>query len=239
MKRIRTSTAILAGLLAFLILLLTGGLLTLRLAPSLPGDDERGFSDFTAYQGRKENLPDTISRVVLDGVWDVEILRSDKASLEILIPEGSDPANFQSQIENTTLRLHSSSEKKQNREDIKTRITLPELTHLSNTGLAHVEIQDFETDSLSILSNGMGDIQGRNNRIENLKIQMPGAGAIDFSSSQVTNADIQLSGAGSISIRMAGGDLSGSLAGLGSIEYSGPVERNSITVSGLGSVSRK
>ena len=239
MKKIRVSTAILTGLALFLILLITAGLLLVRRNSSLNYREPAGISEYKAYQGRRQELPADITRIVLDGVWNVEIVRSNKASMEILIPEGIDPANFLSNIENRTLSLHSRSEKKQSWENIKTRITLPNLTVMENTGLAHVEILDFMTDSLSILSNGMGDIQGRNNRIENLQVLMPGAGSVDFSDSEVTNAEILLSGAGSISLYMMGGDLTGTLTGLGSIEYSGEVNRNSVDVTGLGSISRK
>ncbi len=66
-----------------------------------------------------------------------------------------------------------------------------------------------------------------------------GAGNIDLGGVPVTNADIRVSGAGNIDLNMAGGKLTGSMSGAGSLDYVGTVSEQNVSSSGVVNIKRR
>ena len=52
-------------------------------------------------------------------------------------------------------------------------------------------------------------------------------------------ADLEMSGFGNVTLRMAGGRLTGDLSGFGNLEYYGTVSEEAVEKSGLGSIRRR
>ncbi len=238
--QIRTSSAILLGLAIFLIILIASGLVYIR-ALALNPEKERPIliDSFKPYSETPINLPDQVSQIVLEGIWECDVYYSETPSFSLLLPSGGNSSNYLWEAEGTRLTLKSINMEMKDWEKAKASIGIPSLTSLENRGVLDILIRDFTEKDLFILSNGMADIRGDNNRIETLKLNIPGAGSTDFRDSEITNAEIQMSGVGSVQLNMNGGFLKGTLSGMGSIEYSGTVSRNTIKTTGLGSVEKK
>jgi hypothetical protein len=115
-------------------------------------------------------------------------------------------------------------------------ITMPQLARVTLTGASELTLRGFEGERLAITSTGAAQIEGRASRYRALELTMSGAGEANLSDVTVTDADLGISGAGQVTLRMAGGRLTGHLSGAGEVEYYGTVSEQSITTSGVGRV---
>ncbi|MFP4113062.1 MAG: GIN domain-containing protein [Spirochaetota bacterium] len=119
------------------------------------------------------------------------------------------------------------------------RITLPALERLELDGGADVRLSNVGSERLAIEVNGAASVNATGGAFENLVLDVDGAASIDFSESSVVNANVDMSGAGNFNVRMAGGELTGSLSGVGNVTYSGEVGVESIRIDGLGRVRER
>lgn len=118
-------------------------------------------------------------------------------------------------------------------------VFMPSIERIEIDGGADVRLTEFQSDRLKLDVDGAATVVGVDVRVEVLEVNVDGAARIDFGESRVVNARVDLDGAASLSVAMAGGELVGTLAGVGSVAYSGEVSRESIDVEGLGTVRRK
>ncbi|RKY52678.1 MAG: hypothetical protein DRP89_07315 [Candidatus Neomarinimicrobiota bacterium] len=122
---------------------------------------------------------------------------------------------------------------------LKAEITMPNLDRIKSSDGSKIRFDDFDTDNLEIRVSGASGIKGINNTISNLYINSSGATHINLKRSSVINADLHTSGVSSIELTMAGGELTGSASGAGSITYYGNVEEQSLRTSGAVSVRKR
>jgi hypothetical protein len=122
---------------------------------------------------------------------------------------------------------------------LEAKVTVPSLSRFVVRGGADARIRGFSGDELSVEVAGAADIDGENNRFEQLNLTVEGAGDLDFTTSSAVHAMVTLDGAGNVALTMAGGELTGSIGGVGSVTYGGEVSREAIRVDGVGSVERR
>ena len=118
-------------------------------------------------------------------------------------------------------------------------ITMPALESLDMSGTSRVRFSGFEGDTLSLNVSGAGDIRGSASRFDELTLDASGAVSIDFGDVSVTDADGDISGAGNVTLRMAGGRLTGDLSGAANLSYYGTVSEESVDTSGFVTVRRR
>ncbi|NBC28751.1 MAG: hypothetical protein GVY29_02030 [Spirochaetes bacterium] len=177
-------------------------------------------------------------RVVTEGTWQVEItqgseyrvrITADEEVLERLIVERRSDSLFLDMPGNLPIGGL----------DVEAEVTMPSLDRVETKGGADVSLRDFDLDTLRVQSEGAANVEAEESRIETLYVESEGATNIDFKDSVVVNADVRVAGAGNVILTMAGGRLTGSLEGVGSLSYGGTVSEESVDVRGLGSVERQ
>jgi hypothetical protein len=120
--------------------------------------------------------------------------------------------------------------------ELRATITMPQLARITLTGASELAVSGFAGERLEITSTGAAKIEGRDSRYGALELTMSGAGEADLGELTVTDADLDISGAGAVTLRMAGGRLTGELSGAGKVDYYGTVSEQSIATSGVGRV---
>ncbi|MFW5685188.1 MAG: GIN domain-containing protein [Spirochaetota bacterium] len=116
------------------------------------------------------------------------------------------------------------------------RIVMPSLERLEIEGSAEVELTSLRLDSLDIDVDGAASVKGIDSSVGELEVDADGATNIDFSTGRVENARVEMDGASNLRIRMAGGELTGVLRGVGNVTWSGSLSREAIRIEGLGTV---
>ena len=118
-------------------------------------------------------------------------------------------------------------------------ITMPALETLDLSGASRVSFSGFDGAALSIHVSGGVALQGAASRFETLTLDLSGAGNVNLGDVPVTDANVDISGAASVTLRMAGGRLSGDLSGTANLEYFGNVSEETIDRSGFVNVRRR
>ena len=118
-------------------------------------------------------------------------------------------------------------------------ITMPALETLGFVGASQVSFSGFEGSALSLHVSGAVDLTGAASRFDTLTLYLSGAGSVDLADVPVTDANVDISGAPSVTLRMAGGRLSGDLSGTANLEYYGTVSAERIDRAGFVNVRRR
>jgi len=240
--KFRTSTIIFSGLILFLALLILSGLIFLRVSAGNYRNafDEPGRSaGETAGETARFDLSGKTASVTLQGPWQAEIRQGDETEMEITIPGSLDPDLISWNEKGMDLILTNRNEKAHSSITPTVRLTLASLDGLYSVAVSTIRFEGFEGDRLTVSCSGAAEVMGTRSRYKDLTVNLSGAGDMDFSDVETENADIQVGGAGSISLNMTGGSLSGNLAGMGEVTYSGTVSRNSLSTTGLGTVRQR
>lgn len=125
------------------------------------------------------------------------------------------------------------------KQNVRAEIVLPDLENLVFTGMGQVSLENLVLDNLVLDNSGASNITARNVSVENLKLKVTGAANAELDDARIRNCDLLISGAASIGLNMNGGELTGEVSGAASVRYSGTVSRESVDVSGIGSLERK
>ena len=115
-------------------------------------------------------------------------------------------------------------------------IVMPVLEEVEVRGSAKLDLSGFKGRRLDIDIAGAAQLTGRDGRFHELELSVAGASQIDLQGVSVTDADIDLAGASKVTLTMAGGALSGTIAGAGSVEYYGWVSANRVQTAGFARV---
>jgi len=190
------------------------------------------------FMESRANLKD-FSGVRASGAWEIEIKRGESYEVDITAPPAArDRLIVRKSGESLELgwagrpRFIWPAR-------LKAEITMPRLESLELAGAVNAGIEGFKVPKLSVVSQGAGTVVCRDSEIGDLTVVMSGAGSVDFSNAPSVDADVELSGAGSLKLDMAGGELKGSISGVGSVEYEGTVSSERVSTNGLGSVRRR
>ena len=118
-------------------------------------------------------------------------------------------------------------------------VSIPELSRLAITGGADVRIEGVEADRLELTVDGAASIRADESRFEHLQVAVQGATNLDFRGSRTVNAHVELDGASNLSIHMDGGRLTGTLRGVGNVNWTGEASEEAIRVDGIGRVRKQ
>jgi putative autotransporter adhesin-like protein len=118
-------------------------------------------------------------------------------------------------------------------------ITMPALETLGLVGASQVSFSGFEGSALSLHVSGAVDLRGAASRFDALTLYLSGAGRVNLADVPVTDANVAINGAASVTLRMAGGRLSGDMSGTANLEYSGTVSEETIDRSGFVNIRRR
>lgn len=119
------------------------------------------------------------------------------------------------------------------------RIVMPALEKIELGGASRLELAGFEGAELEIDVSGAVAIESRDNRYDELDLALSGAGRADLGGVTATDAHIDVSGALNVTLRMAGGTLSGDVAGVSNVEYFGTIASQDIDTSGVASLEHR
>ena len=226
-----SSQRALAAALGIVVLVIVASILWVRLNASTVG-----------VSGERVTLTPALASfdgVDVAGSWRIEVTRGDAWRVELDIPAGiQDRATTRVVDGALEIRLENIGRFGGSGADYTARITMPELESLKLAGASDVTFSGFEGDRLEITSSGAADIEGLASRYDRLELTMSGAGEADLSDVPVTDADLGISGVVQVTLRMAGGRLTGYLSGAGQVDYYGAVSEQSIDTSGVGRVEQ-
>ncbi len=237
----KTSTKVLGGTLLLILLLLTSTVIWSRIYLNRNAGNFRVSSNVTVELGADSQVRydnKDFNRITLGGIWKAKLTRGEEYSIKV-----SAPINILDSVslEQTgrTLQITNNFPAFAADRDVLLEITLPDLEDLTLSGGAQLSFEGFQQKDMKLILSGAGQITGEDSRCENLTVIFSGAGQMDLMGLSAVNADVTLSGAGELLLHMNGGNLSGKLSGMGSIEYDGNVKNEGIVISGLGDVSRR
>jgi hypothetical protein len=199
----------------------------------------RSQSEFTQEAvNRKQVYSEAFRNIHVEGAWDVEIRESDTSSTSLDV---SKSVLEESRVEKQgdTLLLQLDGWTAITAGSAKVVVTTPELNEIKTEGGAEVAFYGFACRELTLDLKGACDLTGEESSIENLTVDAKGAVSIDLKRSSVKNAHVELSGAGEIEMVMDGGELTGSLEGVGTLSYSGTVSKEDVSTEGLSSVKKR
>ena len=118
-------------------------------------------------------------------------------------------------------------------------VTAPTLEALDLAGGVTGTIAGLDTAELRVLSEGAANLVFEDSTIGDLALQTAGAANVDLGESLVENALLDMEGANQLLITMNGGALSGRVAGVGNVRYSGDVSSVNVEPDGIVTIRRR
>ena len=178
--------------------------------------------------------------VEIRGAWRVRVIQGREWRVDLSYPE-----HLEEEIESYVLgdRLRLNHRKPDHRWrspglPVAANIIMPELEELDFKGTGRVAVSGFRGHRIEIIVAGAIRLEGRDGRYDELDLSAAGASDIDLQGIVVTDAEVAVAGASDVTLTMDGGELSGSMAGWGRIEYYGPVAAEMIDFAGFGRIGR-
>jgi hypothetical protein len=240
----RTSQKVLLSGLIIVLGIVAAGVVGLRSVVSEFVGDE-AFAASGTFDREPLDLSTRLSdfdRVLIRSAWDVEIERGANWAVDVSVPDEAEPY-LRVGVADGVLVLDIDRDERpwwsrRSEGHNRARVTMPSLAGLEVQGAATVAIDEFRGDELEIDIAGAGNVDSRGGRYDKLDLRIGGAANVELDRMIVTNADVQLSGAANVELTMGGGDLTGSIAGFGRLQYAGDVALEDVDVSGFSSVER-
>lgn len=205
--------------------------LSAEAAPELSGQRSSRTHDLTGFDG-----------IEISGQWQVDVERGDAWRVAIDVPaELLEDIEVELRGDRLSLGFEGGWCIGCFREgpELKATITMPALESLDMSGSSFVRFTGFEGPNLSLDLSGSGEIRGAASRFDALTLEMSGAANVELADVPVTDADVDISGAGKVTLRMAGGRLTGDISGATNLEYYGTVSEESVDKSGMVNVRRR
>jgi hypothetical protein len=229
----RNSQRVVVGVIgAIAALIVVTGVWVRATAPEIPelsGERTTRTYDLTNFDG-----------VGVSGQWQVTIERGDAWRVAVEAPtELFEMLSVRVEGDALDLGLDRWFGDFDDDERLEATITMPALESLDLSGASQVSFSGFDGSALSLDLSGASQLTGTASRFVTLTIDQSGAGKVDFADVTVTNASVDMSGAGNVTLRMAGGTLTGDMSGAGSLEYFGTVSEESVDTSGVANVRRR
>jgi len=174
--------------------------------------------------------------VVLKGNWQVRIVQADEETIRV---EGSEDllADLLVHHKGSLVELHIPEHKKDKRK-LFLDVTMPRIKSLKILGVADVSISGFILEDFVIHAEGVTSIHGENGRTEKLAFKGKGVSKLNFQDFPTRSANLAGKGVIKIELTMAGGELTGSIEGVGHVRYKGKAGHESIQIKGACKVTR-
>ena len=190
---------------------------------------------------RIAGIPDLrgFRELALVGRWQAEITRGDDWNVELSYHEALEDL-VRWELVGDRLELEFDPPIFQDVSGIfaSARITMPELVRLDIKGHNQVRMQDFEGDRFALHIKGNNVVGGDSGYYDALDLSIAGMNQVDLGTIRVRKADVHIAGNTGVTLSMDGGELSGSIAGAGSLGYHGTVSSETVRVAGVASIRR-
>lgn len=222
---------------------LVGGVLVLAVAGRLgAGPVEPGERRELGERVSRELALERFSSVVVSGSWSVQVEQGPAFSVTLSHPEGVQES-LVADVRGEQLVLASEDAAGPGWSwfggqdlNLEARVVVPSLENIAIDGAGEVVLRGLSGERLAIAVAGAANVEGSGGRYDALDLDVSGAGRVELAGMEFRDANIDLSGAANVTLTMAGGVLSGSLSGVGRVEYFGTVQNERIVVSGFGRV---
>ena len=178
-------------------------------------------------------------RIDVGGSWRLQITRGDDWSIQVEHPEG---VEIDARLDGDRLELSHHEPGRlgwfgnSDGRRIRATIVMPELVELDLAGASRTEISGVSGEQLEIDVAGAVNLSGGDGSYDALELSVAGASRVDLRELLVTDADVDMAGASRVTLNMNGGELTGSMAGAGSLEYYGAISSDGVTIAGVGRV---
>jgi hypothetical protein len=176
------------------------------------------------------------AQIKASGEWQVTLVRGDGWAVEVSYPaELASGVDVRQQRGVLTLRTPERSWWSDfgQAPAVSARIVMPALEAVDLRGASSLDLTGFTGERLAIDASGAISIDGRDGRYDALALKISGVGRTDLSGVATTDARIDVSGAQNLTLRMAGGTLSGGVSGVSRVDYLGTVSSQDVRASGV------
>ena len=169
--------------------------------------------------------------IQVTGRWEVKLAQGENPKVEVEAPQAV-MGDLVVREDAGSLLLDKGTLRRDRYGKLRASIVTPSLEDLGLKGLIDLRLKGFHSERLSISTDGVATITGKENRIQELHLAGEGMSKINFKKNPVTNADLHYEGMHTIRLSMAGGVLSGTIKGLGKVLYDGQVSEERIRCRG-------
>jgi len=225
----KTSNKILWGSFAGLLVTSIIFLIVLKIFLGQPVESDNSPAESTAM-GSKEIALSGFVAINLEGHWQAELSQGDPTKIRVEGPEDL-LEKLSVQMQGEALTLHMPKQREEKRKLI-LAITMPAMNRLETKGVADVTIKRFEMDRLFISSEGVSTVRGSESRVGALDLRGRGVSRVELKKVPVGKAVLDYKGVFNIDLTMDGGELAGSIKGVGEVHYGGKTSRESIRQEG-------
>jgi hypothetical protein len=201
-------------------------------------------ASFSGQRATRNYEAADFSRVNVRGQWQVALVRGEAWSVQLDYPIELEPY-VDANVQGDELVIALAEQPGWwsdfgRRGDFRTtaRVVMPTLDELELAGASKLEMSGFAGNVLELGASGASTITATECRYDELDLDLAGAGNTDLSGLTATDARVSIVGAHSVTLRMAGGTLSGSMAGASSLKYHGSVASENVRTAGATSVRR-
>lgn len=176
-------------------------------------------------------------KIITHGAWNIKIIHGKQYSIQITASPDIQPyllvSNENGQL-NLSMKDHGGD--LLNNRYLLAKITTPNFNLLHAEGAANIIFDGFDLNQVHIETAGAAHIYGKNSSIEQLFLKSAGAAEFNLLDTKIKNAHIKTAGASAIKLNMMGGDLTGKIAGISTVRYTGTVQHQNVKSFGLSSI---
>ena len=235
----KTSSKILLTVLAALIILTIGGLISLRIlvdnaaqsGGGLRAFDEKTIGDSITQQYDLQEF----SQIKVKGGWSISIQSGEEYKVSITFPENLQD-NLRIEKSGKMLILETRGLVDFKGSHFKADIQLPALSALSSEGGLSASLSGFSGDELKIKSSGGVQVKADNCHYRLLELDLSGGIQGNLKDLRAENIHVEGSGAVDLDLTVDGGSLTGELNGAANIKIRGNLSKNTLTVNGVSNI---
>lgn len=235
----KTSSKILLTVLAVVLIITAGGLISVRILADRSFEESGGFQAVEERNvGKKITQQydiEDFSRIKVVGGWSISIEAGEDYKVSITFPE-----NLQDHVKvgrsGQALILETTGLVDFKGAHFKAEIQMPQLTGLSSEGGMSASLQDFTGDELRINSGGGVQLKAVNCTYTDLELDLSGGIQGNLQDLKAENINIDGNGAVDLDLHMNGGSLTGEVNGAANIKIRGSMRKNTLQVHGVSNV---
>ena len=224
------------GILAVIIIALFISAITGRAHVSIPG-----AAGVPTADGRIALHPEIrdFRAIGLTGKWLATLRRGEDWQLELTHPTGfGHLLRWELHADRLELDFDPPLQKDAAEIYAVARITMPELGAIYLKGSNGVHLEGFDGNRLILGIRGSNLVVGDRGHYDALDLTIAGKNLVNLDKIRIRNAEVHIAGNTRVTLSMDGGQLSGFLAGAGSLDYRGTVSSETVRVAGVARIQR-
>ena len=177
-------------------------------------------------------------QVEFTGGWKAELESGEEYRIAVRLPEELEDV-LEVKKKGGTLMVGTDGIYDMDGKHFEVKITMPELEAVEVTGGIDARLSGFTGSTFLIEGSGGLNVVAKDCRYDDLRFETSGGANAELRDMPVRNAHIESAGALNMVLTMEGGELSGRISGVCSLDYYGEVSNNTLSVSGVSSISHK